>query len=120
MITKLQAETCSMFYDATLRNADGSAKRYRANGKTKTWKRDPNRFRVPVKHGMYDYGYIDNDNAHNYLCMDPTSLNDIRWRLNLKDETPVEFVIDKLIDLGLDDVAEAVRKEHLQTANGQV
>lgn len=37
---------------------------WRRNGKTKTWKRSPDRFEVPVKHGLYAYGYIDNTNAH--------------------------------------------------------
>ena len=43
-------------------NADGTPVRWRRNGKNKLWKRDPNRFRIPIKHGLYDYGYIDQDN----------------------------------------------------------
>lgn len=38
--------------------------RARRNGNTKTWKRAPSRFEVPIKHGMRTYGYINNDNAH--------------------------------------------------------
>jgi hypothetical protein len=36
---------------------------WRVNGKVKTWKRDPNRFQVPIKHSRYVYGYLTNDNA---------------------------------------------------------
>lgn len=45
-------------YHREYRNADGSAQRWRVNGKVKTWKRSPKRVQVPVKHGLYDYDYI--------------------------------------------------------------
>lgn len=64
MVTKEQALTCDMFHDNKYHNADGTCQRWRRNGATKTWKRTPNRFRVPVKHGMYHYGYVTNSNAH--------------------------------------------------------
>jgi hypothetical protein len=32
--------------------------RWRRNGKVQTWKRDPNRFRLPVKYGLKDYDEI--------------------------------------------------------------
>jgi len=38
----------------------------RVNGKVKTWKREPNRFCIPVKHGLYDSGYITEYSAENY------------------------------------------------------
>jgi len=38
----------------------------RVNGKTKTWKRDLNRFEVPISHGLYDHGYIDERNAYDF------------------------------------------------------
>ena len=31
----------------------------RRNGKTRTWKRDPDKFVIPIKAGMYAYGRID-------------------------------------------------------------
>jgi hypothetical protein len=31
---------------------------YRRNGATQTWKTRPNEYRIPVKHGMRDYGQI--------------------------------------------------------------
>jgi len=57
-LTKENQEGVSTFYCTTALNADGSRLRCRRNGKTKTWKRTPQRFQIPVKHGMYDYGYI--------------------------------------------------------------
>ena len=36
---------------------------WRRNGRTQTWKREPDRFRIPIKHGMYAYGSIVNWNA---------------------------------------------------------
>lgn len=76
----LSKEICSTaefreeFYHATLRNADGTAKRCRVNGKIKTWKRQPDKFRLPVKHGMYDTFYIDQFNCHEWLTDDPTEV----------------------------------------------
>ena len=29
--------------------------RWRVSGKVRRWKRDPERFRVPLKHGLYTY-----------------------------------------------------------------
>lgn len=61
MITKLQAETHrGEFWHMTLKNADGTPIRCRVNGKCKTWKRTPNLFKLPVKHGMRDSFYITN------------------------------------------------------------
>ena len=34
--------------------------RFRVSGKVKTWKRDKYRIKVPIKHGLYDNGYITN------------------------------------------------------------
>jgi hypothetical protein len=44
-------------------NADGTNVRWRVNGKVKFWKTRPNDFKIPVKHGMYDYGYITPENV---------------------------------------------------------
>ena len=63
MITKTQAMTHDNFEDTSSNNADGTPQRWRRNGATKTWKTRPTHFRIPVKHGLYNYGYIDQDNA---------------------------------------------------------
>lgn len=38
---------------------DDNGKRWKVNGRVKTWKRDPKRIRIPLKHGLYTYDYID-------------------------------------------------------------
>ena len=41
------------------KNADGKTFRaYKVNGKVQTWKRSPERVRVPVKRGLYQFDYI--------------------------------------------------------------
>lgn len=38
---------------------------WRRNGSTKRWKRQPNRFSIPVKYGFRGpYTYVTDDNAH--------------------------------------------------------
>lgn len=39
---------------------------WRRNGNTKTWKRQPERFEIPVKYSMRTYNYITNENAANF------------------------------------------------------
>lgn len=65
MVTKEQAITETEFHVLEGRkNADGTPQRWRANGKCKTWKTRPNDFRLPIKHGLRDHGYLDQDNAY--------------------------------------------------------
>lgn len=42
--------------------AGRTPERWRVNGALKTWKRDAGRFRLPLKHGLYAYAEISNDN----------------------------------------------------------
>jgi hypothetical protein len=44
------------------KNADGTCVRWKVNGVVKTWKTQPERFEIPVKHGMSDYGYVTEKN----------------------------------------------------------
>ena len=41
--------------------------RWRVNGKLKTWKRNPEKFQLPVKHGLYNFGYITEENCHLFV-----------------------------------------------------
>lgn len=51
-----------------LRNADGTPKRCRVNGRCKTWKtRDG--FQLPVKHGLNDCFYITEENANQWMVV---------------------------------------------------
>ena len=43
-----------------------SGKVWRRNGKTKLWKRSPGKFQIPVKHGLYQYRYINEQNIDKY------------------------------------------------------
>ena len=48
-------------------NSDNTLKRWRVTGKVKTWKRDKNRIKIPVRYGLYVNDYITNDNNHLFL-----------------------------------------------------
>ena len=52
-------------------NADGTARRWRVNGKPKTWKRSPHKVRIPIKHGLYSFGYIDELNLDAVSLREP-------------------------------------------------
>ena len=65
MITIEQAKKLTVgtiLYMNNNKNADGTPTRWKVNGAVKTWKRDPARVKVPLKHGLYDYGYLTEDN----------------------------------------------------------
>lgn len=56
MITREQALTANMFHAEPCTKQRQEC--WRRNGKTKTLKRQPEYYSVPVKHGLYHYGYI--------------------------------------------------------------
>lgn len=69
MISQDQADTANVFHvdkPVAARRCDSvrGPERWRRNGKTQRWKRDPLRFRIPIKHGMYDYGEITQEEAN--------------------------------------------------------
>jgi CCR4-NOT transcriptional regulation complex NOT5 subunit len=37
---------------------------WRVNGQVKTWKTRPDEFKLPIKHGLYSYAYLDHTNNH--------------------------------------------------------
>jgi hypothetical protein len=43
---------------------DQDGKRWKINGRVKLWKRDPNRIRVPLKHGLYRYDALTGDDFY--------------------------------------------------------
>ena len=51
----------TILYHDLNRNADNTPQRWRVNGKPKTWKTRLGEVRVPVKHGLYQYGYVTQD-----------------------------------------------------------
>jgi len=53
----------STIHHATNKNADGTPQRWRVTS-VKTWKRDSNRIRVGVKHGLRNYDQITESDLH--------------------------------------------------------
>jgi len=67
MITLTQAKSLSyrqIIHGNITKNADGTCARYRVNGLVHTWKRNPSRVLVPLKHGLYDCGRLTEHNLH--------------------------------------------------------
>lgn len=63
MITLKQAKALrpgDMLHHVEVKNADKTPMRLKVNGKVKTWKRDVDRLRVPLKYGLYEHGYLTN------------------------------------------------------------
>ncbi len=59
MITYEDALTTREFWHMFATNADGTPVRCRRNGATKTWKREPGKFRIPVKYGLKNCFYVN-------------------------------------------------------------
>lgn len=66
-VTRANAETAKRF---VMIDRTGKRRVWRRNGQTHTWKTRPNDFRIPVKFGLYDYGYITHMNAHMFTVED--------------------------------------------------
>ena len=64
----LQLKSGTTLYHVSHRNADGSAQRWRVNGKVKTWKRDPSRLQIPVKNGLKNCDYLTERDL-NLVCL---------------------------------------------------
>ena len=45
-------------HDDNYKNADGTCQRWRVTGKVKTWKRNPEKVKVPIARGLYQHGYL--------------------------------------------------------------
>lgn len=82
MITKDQALTENDFHFGTCAETIGprggktiQQTRARRNGKTQVWKTRPNDFRVPIKHGLYAYGEITQQNADQFHTAKDCPLN---------------------------------------------
>jgi hypothetical protein len=70
MITKEQAMNLKYFQEIKVTfinpplNTHSKHRQWRSNGKCKTWKTRPDEFKLPIKHGLYAYGYLTHENAH--------------------------------------------------------
>lgn len=70
-----------ILYHVIYRNADGTPQRWRVNGAPKTWKRSPDRVRVPLKHGLYSYDYLD-ETCLDLVCLteEEAYQSSLKWR----------------------------------------
>ena len=85
MITKTQALTTQEFHAefpggcSQKTGPEGGIKViqevWRRNGKTQTWKTRPSEWRIPVKHGLYDYGNIRDYDADKFHTTEDCPLN---------------------------------------------
>lgn len=53
----------TILHHTTKRNTDGTPMRLRVSGRCQTWVRRPDEFKLPVKYGMYESGYLTPQNA---------------------------------------------------------
>jgi hypothetical protein len=77
MITKEIAVSLRINQTLYYKEKIGSDKRplrARVNGITQTWKRDPHRFRVPMKHGLSDTFSITERNACDWTTNEQEAL----------------------------------------------
>lgn len=58
MVTIEQAMSATRF-----KRVVGKPIQVRRTGKTQRWKTRPNEFKIPVKYGLYESGYITDQNA---------------------------------------------------------
>jgi len=64
-VTKENQEGVREFYHISKTNSTGRLK-VRRNGETKVWKTRPLEFKIPVKYGLYEFGYITQDNCNDW------------------------------------------------------
>ena len=110
MITKEIATSLGYhreLYHVRVTNSGGTPARCRVNGKCKTWKRDPERWELPVKHGLRDCFYLSPRNAHEWSTEESCQL---AIALGLDPDTPAGIIADYLTDQGRDDDAALVRR----------
>ena len=55
-----QLKDGTILYDHNAKNSDGTFRRWQVNGQVKQWKTNPERLQIPLKHGLYGYGYLIN------------------------------------------------------------
>lgn len=71
MITLDQAKELkrgTILYHAEHYNTDGTPQRWKVNGAVKRWKRKPDKIRVPLKRGLYEFDYLTQNDLH-LVCL---------------------------------------------------
>lgn len=82
MVTKEQALTHAVFHYGTCKQTIGprggkktQIEQWRANGRCQTWVTKPYKFSLPIKYGLYNHGYLTNDNADLFHVEENCPLN---------------------------------------------
>lgn len=60
-------------YHRTAKKRDGSACSAKVTS-VRTWKRDPNRWEIGWKYGMYEYGTVTPENASEWTTIEPPAV----------------------------------------------
>lgn len=47
------------------------SKKWRVGSRVRVWKKDPARFEIGIKNGLYTHAYITQDNVHEFYVTDP-------------------------------------------------
>lgn len=55
--------------DKIIRFIGGKDRTFKVNGMPKTWVRTPDRVRVPLKYGLYEYGYMTEEDCRDYQVL---------------------------------------------------
>lgn len=73
-IDAMNARRGQYLYHANQTDSTGAPVRVRVNGVCKTWKGNDN-FRLPVKHGLYNFFDITPTNAHQWTMIAPVLMH---------------------------------------------
>lgn len=61
-----QIREATNFQKTVMSRGEPKIMNWRRNGATKYWKSRPTHFRIPVKYGLYSYGYVTHENQGEY------------------------------------------------------
>lgn len=125
-ITMEQALTANEFHEGNCTREIGprggvreQMRVWRRNGRTKLWKTRPDDFEVPIKHGLRNYGYIDEDNAYRFHTTAECPLNAPGPRLSIGPVLgPAEP--KPMLDILRDKIMWQGDKDELQQVEGMI
>ena len=66
-------------YHRTVKKRDGTAASAKVTS-VRVWKRDPNRWEIGWKYGMYEYGTVTPDNAAQWTTIEPAPVKPTKRR----------------------------------------
>jgi hypothetical protein len=97
-LTRSQAEGADEFHRGECQITHGprggiteTIEVWRRSGATKTWKRDPDRFRVPIKYGLRQSGYLTPENMDEFHTVRHCPLSDKEYRRVARNGQVIEI-----------------------------